>query len=379
MKIKVLHIITKLELGGAQGNTLYTVKHLDPGKFEVSLACGPGGILDGETAGINVHFVAELAREINPLKDFAAVMRLRSLIKKISPDVVHTHSSKAGILGRIAAKLAGVPAVIHTFHGFGFNPEQRFLTRFAFTSAEKICAPLSDALIFVSKANESEARGLGIGRGVKSRVIRSGIKLSGYPARDFDAAKLRAELKIPDKAEIVLSVGNLKPQKNPLDFAASAKIVCSERPDCVFIFAGDGELRPEVERFVSENGLAGKCLFPGWRRDTDKLLAMAKVFVLSSLWEGLPRALVEALKSGVPCVAYGCDGVSDILKDGENGFLIKPKDTKTLAEKISAILADDGLHAKLAAGAAATGLSEFDIDGMVKAQENLYLELTAKK
>jgi len=380
-KIKVFHVITKLEFGGAQGNTLYTCSRLDKARFAVSLVCGPGGRLDDKALadGYPVYFVPHLAREINPVSDAAALFQLYRLFRKHRPDIVHTHSSKAGILGRIAAWLAGVRVVIHTFHGFGFTPAQRPLVRSAFSAAEKLCSRLSGALIFVSRANMDEAAAIGFAKKAPWRVIRSGIKLSDYPAQNCDAAKVKASLDLPPDARYVICVGNFKPQKNPLDFVRMAEAVLRKTPDVFFVYTGEGALRPEAEKLAHSLGIKAKLRFPGWRTDTPCLLACAEAFVLASLWEGLPRALVEALKTGLPCAAYGCDGVRDLLRDGENGFVVAPGDVNGLAARVSALLADKELREKIIAGARAADLAEFDIDNMVSAQEKLYLELVDER
>jgi glycosyltransferase involved in cell wall biosynthesis len=380
MTIKVFHIITKLELGGAQGNTLYTCAHLDRAGFSAELVCGPGGILDtqAKSGAYPAHFVPELVREINPLKDIAACIKLYRLLKKHKPHIVHTHSSKAGILGRLAAKLAGVPVIIHTFHGFGFTPGQKPPVRAVFVFAEKFCARFSTALIFVSKANMDEARKRGFCDKGNWRLIRSGIKLSDYPPEKPDRAGTLASLALPPDARYVLCIGNFKPQKNPLDFVRVAAEVAKKMPDIFFVCTGDGELKNAARDLALKNGIAGRCRFPGWRGDAPQLLACAEAFTLTSLWEGLPRAVVEALKSGAPCALYATDGVRDIIRDGENGFIVPPGNAAALAEKISALLGDAALRARMADAARTTDLKEFDIDEMVKSQERLYLELCKK-
>ncbi|HOX23226.1 MAG TPA: glycosyltransferase, partial [Elusimicrobiales bacterium] len=172
---------------------------------------------------------------------------------------MHTHSSKAGILGRLAAKMEGVPVLIHTFHGFGFTPGQSAPLRKAFELAERFCARFTDGLVFVSEANRAEAHAKGIGDAKRYRLIRSGIELSRYPARTNRAEKLAAlglrsitghPAELGPEAKIVLSIANLKPQKNPLDMVRAAALVCAREPKAVFIFTGDGPLRAETERLA---------------------------------------------------------------------------------------------------------------------------------
>lgn len=376
--IKVAHIITRLDFGGAQANTLYTASALDRRRFDTFIVAGPGGILETRAEAGRLIEASRLVREINPFKDLAAFFELKTLLHGMRPLVAHTHSSKAGILGRLAAAAAGVPVLVHTFHGFGFHPRQNFLKRSLFILLEKFCARFTDALVFVSRSNMETAREAGIGSAEKYRLIRSGVKLAGYPAAADRAAK-RAELGLSAGDTVVLSIGNAKPQKNPGHFLEAAARLTALHPAARFVFAGGGEELEALRAAARDRGLEKTCLFTGWREDSAELLAVSDVFVLTSLWEGLPRSLVEAFKTGLPAVCYRTDGVTDILRDGVNGFSAEPGDLDAFCAALSGLLGDAGLRARLAAGAAATDLREFDIDYMVRQQEDLYAELLAKK
>ena len=376
--IKVAHIITRLDFGGAQANTLYTASALDRRRFDAFIIAGPGGILETRAEPGRLIEARRLVREINPFKDLAAFFELKALLRGTSPLVAHTHSSKAGILGRMAAAAAGVPVLVHTFHGFGFHPRQNFLKRSLFVLLEKYCARFTDALVFVSRSNMETARAAGIGSPEKYRLIRSGVRLAGYPAAVDRAAK-RTELGLSAGDTVVLSIGNAKPQKNPRHFLEAAARLSALHPSARFVFAGGGEELEALRAAARDRGLEKTCLFTGWREDSAELLAASDVFVLTSLWEGLPRSLVEAFKTGLPAVCYRTDGVTDILKDGVNGFSAEPGDLDAFCAALSGLLGDAGLRARLAAGAAATDLREFDIDYMVRQQEDLYAELLAKK
>ena len=376
--VKVAHIITRLDFGGAQGNTLYTVARLDRERFDAVIIAGPGGMLGGKAEPDRLITAERLGRDINPLGDLAAFFELRALLKKIKPEVVHTHSSKAGILGRLAAAAAGVPVVIHTFHGFGFHPAQSPLKRIFFILLEKFCAVFSDALVFVSSANMRTAREAGIGSPEKYRLIRSGVKLGSYPAK-IDRAAKRAALGLLPEDVVVLSIGNAKPQKNPRHFLEAAARLAPRHPGARFVFAGGGEQLEELRAETLARGLEKSCLFLGWREDSGELLAASDIFALTSLWEGLPRSLVEAFKTGLPAVCYRTDGVSDILRDGENGFCLPMGDLDAFCAALDRLLGDAGLRARMARTAAATDLSGFDIDLMVRQQEDLYSEFLAKK
>lgn len=299
-KLRVAHIITMLELGGAQRNTLYTVGHLDPQRFAPVLIAGKRGILDKETQGAAwpTVFVWPLVRAVNPFLDIPALIILYRHLRRLKPHIVHTHSSKAGILGRIAAYLAGVPVIIHTFHGFGFTPGQKSFVRRFFIRMEKFCALLSTHLIFVSEANRSEAAQLGIGTKTPNSLIRSGIELStsersamaawlGEERRHKPNVLIRQENGITENAWLVAYIGNFKPQKNPMDLARVAAEVLKKTKDVHFLLVGDGELREEVEAWCRDQGIADHMHFPKWRRHDDipRILADADCFLLTSLWK----------------------------------------------------------------------------------------------
>jgi glycosyltransferase involved in cell wall biosynthesis len=371
MPAKVVHLITRLDLGGAQQNTLHTVRHLDPSKFEAVLVCGPGGMLDEETKDLRVVMIDSLVRDISPFRDLLALLELTKVLLAERPEILHTHSSKAGILGRFAAALAGVPRVVHTYHGFGFHDRQPAFVKSLYVFLERVCARFTDVLVFVSRSNIEYAASHGIVDQKDAVLIRSGVDLSGLPA-PVDAAKLKMSAGVGMHKLLVVSVGNLKPQKNAGDFVSAAAAVVAELPEARFVFVGDGPERRSLEARAFAKGLEGKVMFLGWRRDAAQWLAAADVFVMTSLWEGLPRALVEAMKSGTPPVCYATDGVTDLIQDGVNGFLVEPGDHAALAARVSALLKDEPRREALGAAAAAAIGPEFDIGGMVRSQEALY-------
>lgn len=381
-RLKVAHVITELSLGGAQENTLFTVENLDKDYFTPMLVYGPGGNLEKRTEDMpqTLYCLKSLGRNINPLRDLIAYKQLAAIFKKERPHVVHTHSSKAGILGRLAARAAGVPIIVHTVHGFGFNNEQSKGMRNLYINLERYCADVADAVVFVSKSNRMDALNLGIGNPDKHRLIRSGVDLNKFPAnKTLASKKIRDEFNIPKNAKIVLSVGNLKPQKNPMDFIETASKILPSDPDAYFIFLGDGPLRKQVNKRVRELGMEKRCLFPGWRNDIADFMATSSVYMMTSLWEGLPRSVVEALLSGLPCVVYNTDGVSDIIIDDYNGFLVEQKNVTRMTEAVEYLLSDTNRCKKFAINAFNTDLREFDINAMVRTQEELYVDLLRAK
>jgi glycosyltransferase involved in cell wall biosynthesis len=372
-RIRVLHAITLLELGGAQRNTLDTVTLLDRGRFEVALACGVGAELYGEAQALRdmrLFSLPHLRREVRPHADLAALAELRAAIRAFRPDIVHTHSSKAGILGRLAARRERVPHVVHSIHGFGFGPHQAAPVRWAFLAAERLTARWTDHFIAVSRRNLDEGVRLGLFAPARASVIRSGIALRSFRGH-AGGQQVRTELGIPAGAPLVLQVACLKPQKAPERFVELAAAVGHRFPAAHFVLVGDGALRPALEAARRRAGLERRLHLPGWRRDVPALLDAATVVTLTSRFEGLPRALVEALAASVPVVAMAVDGVDEVVRDGVNGFLVREGDVATLAERVDAVLGDAGLRARLAAAADA-GLEAFERDTMVRQQEELY-------
>lgn len=374
--VKVAHVVTSLELGGAQQNTLYTVAHLDRARFAPILVCGRGAMLDGEAQALNapVHFVPSLVRPVRPWSDAAALKALTDLFRREKPAVVHTHSSKAGILGRFAAARAGVPVVVQTFHGFGFTPGQSALARRFYVALERRAAAVTTAFIAVSQANRDEALARGIGRADQYSLIRSGVRLSDYRSLSRSRDPLDGVALSPAH-RLVTTIGPFKPQKNLGDFLQAAALVRRQREDVRFLVVGDGAGRAQLEAQARRLGLENVLFLGGWRRDIPAVLRRTDVFAMTSLWEGLPRALVEAMSAGLPCVANAVDGCRDVIQDGVNGFLTEPGRPDLTAERLLQLLNDPAAAAALGQKARASIGPDFDIDRMVRAQEELYQKL----
>lgn len=380
----VVHLITRLELGGAQENTLYTCQHLDRSRYRVVLVYGPGGLLDREaraSSELQCVEVPELVREISPRRDARAFQKLSAMLADLRFEharlgldpahfVVHTHSSKAGILGRLAARRAGVPCVVHGIHGFGFHHGQARSKRALFINAERLAGRLTDAFVSVSESNLREARDLSlIPAGVPCEVIRSGMPLEPFaaaPARQ----EARRQLEWAADSEIVLSVANFKPQKDPMTMVSAFSHLAARRPKAQLVYAGDGPLRSEVEAALRTLPHGDRVRLIGWRRDIPRLMAGADVVALSSIFEGLPRSAVQAVAARRPFVGTDVNGTAEIIRDGKNGFLVPPRDRMALAEALERALdlrpVDPDDQTRVQAWAAET---------MVRSQEQLYARL----
>jgi len=374
--LRVAHLITLLEPGGAQRNTLYTVTHLDRALFRPALICGRGGGLDeeAEASGTPVTFVDDLVRPMGPWRDMRALGVLTRTLRAMRPDIVHTHSSKAGILGRLAAWRAKVPVIVHTVHGFGFHPQQWPPKRALFIGMERLVARLTTHFILVSEANRQQGEALGLFTREATSLIRSGVDLARYRDALPDRQGLQERWGVPLDAPLVGMVGCLKPQKAPQDFVEVARRVSQASPDCHFLLVGDGVLRSEVEQAVRSAGLSERFHLCGWRDDVHRLLKSLDVLVHTSRWEGLARVLPESLSAGVPVVVTCVDGAPDVVRDGVNGFLAEPGDVRTMASRTVELLSDAALRRRFGEAGLA-GQEEFEIEYMVRRQEELYLRL----
>jgi len=375
--VLVAHIITKLELGGAQQNTLFTVSHLDASRFRPVLISGEPGFLDQEAralSGVEFYQVPSLRRAIRPLADLRALIALTVLLRRLNPTIVHTHSSKAGILGRWAARLAGVPIIIHSIHGFGFTPYQHPLVRRILIALERRVSRFTTRFYAVSEANRCLGIELGLFSADRCTVIRSGVDLEAFRRTWVNTAAKKRELGLDPSRPLIGMIAPLKPQKAPLDFVRLAALVHQTRPDVRFVLVGDGELRGAVEYEAARLGLSGTFRLTGWRRDIAEILRCLDVFVLTSRWEGLPRVYLEALASSVPIVGTRVDGAAEVIREGVNGYLAEPGDVPGMAERVLHLLA----HPDVAVRMGQTGESlprEFDIRHMVRRQELEYERL----
>lgn len=376
--IRVLIAITRMELGGAQRVVLDTAAGLDRRRFTVALAWGPGDPLDAEARAlgdVRRFEIADLVREVRPGTDLRALRALRRAIAELRPHVVHTHSSKAGVLGRAAARLEGVPAVVHTIHGWGFTPLQSPPVRAAFFAAERVAARWTDHFVAVSKRNRDEGVELGLFDADRCEVIRAGVRLERY-REPRDTAAVRRRLEVPEHVPLVVQIGNFKPQKAPLDFVRVAQRVAERAPAAWFVMVGDGPLRAEATALTERFGLRDRFVFTGWWDDVPGLLAASSVSVLTSRHEGLPCAVIESLASGVPVVATAVDGIPEAVRDGHNGFLAPSGDIDALAAGVVRVLTEPDTAGRLRSETG-RGLEPFDTATMVRQQEELYACLTA--
>lgn len=380
-KINLLFIITKLELGGAQKQLLSLIEHLDRERFNLFLFTAQEGLLVQDASAIKRLVLTKskyLERAINPLKDLLAFIEIYRFIKKNKIHIVHTHSSKAGILGRIAARFARIKYIIHTVHGWSFNDYQLWLSRRFFLELERLSGRFSDRLVVVSSYDRQKGIENRIGYNHKYNLIRYGINYSEFQ-RNESATKIKEELGIGDKDLVITNISCFKPQKSLLDFIKLAALVKHSFREVKFLLVGEGVLRQDIERLILQLNLEKEVILTGWRRDIPAILSATDVLVLTSLWEGLPIVVLEAMTSACPVVATSCGGISEVIVEGKTGFLVEPSDINKMYEKLIILLKDGVLRKTLGKNAKDSLDSDFSLDQMVNRYQNLYKNLIIEK
>lgn len=371
-RINLLYVITKLELGGAQKQLLSLIKGLDKTKFKAFLFTAKEGLLLADALSIEGLILKRspwLERPINPFRDIAALIEIYSFIKKNNIDIVHTHSSKAGILGRLAAVLAGVKVILHTVHGWSFHDYQPRVFRFIFIWLERLSAGFTNRIIVVSDYDKQKGLANRIGNKEKYALIRYGIDYAEFSIKD---GGIREELGIGANDLVVGMIACFKPQKSPRDFIRLAHSVAKSLSGIKFLLVGDGALRRKIERLIRRLDLQKEVILSGWRRDIARILSAIDIFVLTSLWEGLPVAVLEAMAAAKPIIATDTGGIGEVIKNGDSGFLVKPGQINALSEKLIHLLNDEDYRQRMGKRTKEALGRNFAITDMIRQTEELY-------
>ncbi len=385
-RTRIVQVITKLELGGAQQLCLDLCRRLDRGRFEVVLVTGAEGELLAEAwaqPDCRLEVLRPLVREVSPLLDARALLALVRILRRErmtapGPVLVHTHSSKAGVLGRLAARLAGVRHVVHTIHGYGFHAQQRPAVRRLYQAIEGIASGWADALVAVAEENRRAGVALGLFGPDRCEVIPGGIEVAAFRRPPEARESARAALGLPAASGVVGMVACLKPQKAPEDFVAMAARVRAVLPGTRFLIAGDGERRAAVEAAVRAAGLDGDLRLLGWRRDVPEILAALDVLVLTSRWEGLPLVFPQAMAAGRPVVATNVNGAPEAVRDGVTGHLVPAGDVDALADRVIDLLRNEARRQAMGEAARSAAWA-FDVGAMTRRYEALYDRLVSRE
>lgn len=377
-KIKILHIITLSSWGGAQRVCYDLSANLDKEKFEIEVACKPGGLLIDKLRekGIAVHSIESFRREISPIHDFKALIALYKLIKNKNYNIVHCHSSKAGILGRIAAKLSSTKKIYFTAHGWGFyNKKEYGWSGKLATLLEKIAARCSTKIITVSESAKKTALRKKISQENKIMVIKNGI--SPYTGNSETHQAIKEKLGISDGEIVFGMVSRLAYPKNPLLFLEAAKKIIKTHPRTKFVLIGGGALLDKCLTFSEENGLKKNVLFLKEKNpdEIEELLRTFNVFVLLSDFEGLPISILEAMFAYLPIVASDAGGIKELVSEGKNGFLLETDSTEELTQKMVYFIKNPNEMKKMGEIGRRIAEENFILSRMVRDYENLYLDL----
>ena len=381
--MRVIHVITRLIVGGAQENTIASVLglHRKP-PLQLNLVSGPTtgpeGSLESLLAGFPrlVTIIPELARPVHPWKDLVALRRLTRFFRENGPAIVHTHSGKAGILGRLAARRATVPVVIHTIHGPSFGSFQGWIANSAFRAAERYAARATTHFVTVADAMKQQYLAAGIGQPDRYSKIFSGFALAPLLTAKNDL-DLRAKLGLAPGDVVVGTIARLFKLKGHEDLLAVAPTAVKSFPNLKFLLVGNGPWRSRLEKRVRSLGLERHFVFAGLvePREVPRLIGIMDMLVHLSLREGLPRALPQALAASRPVIAYDCDGAREICFENETGFLLRPGDLAGLRERIIFLARDAGLRERLGRSGQDFVRARFSVERMVDDLYQLYMRL----
>jgi glycosyltransferase involved in cell wall biosynthesis len=380
VKFRVVHFITRLIIGGAQENTLLTVEdqHRLYGD-EVTLICGPGLGPEGtlveraQSGRLDLRIIPELRRSIHPWRDWRSYRHLVHLLREIRPQIVHTHSSKAGILGRLAAARLGIPAV-HTIHGAAFHYGQHPAAHRSYILAEKWAASRCQQFISVCDAMTDQYVSAGIAPRERFVTIYSGMEVEPFlnPPRSRD--EVRGELGLRPEHVVITKVARLFHLKGHEWVIRAAGRVAKEFPQVRFLFVGDGILREQFREQIERAGLSEAFVFAGLvpPRRVPELIGASDIIVHASLWEGLARVLPQALIAGKPVVSYDVDGAREVVIPGQTGYLLPPRSVDELATALCELAGDPALRERLGSTGRARFVDQFRHETMTRRIREVY-------
>ncbi len=379
--VRVLRLFSRLNIGGPSLHVILLSQGLRPLGYETRLVVGRESPREGNLRalaaerGVDIETLAGLGREIAPLSDLAALAGLVRLMRAFRPAIVHTHTAKAGLLGRLAARAAGVPTVVHTFHGHVlrgyFSPPKQAM----FRRLERLLATATDAIVAVSESMKQDLVELGVAPAAKIRVIPLGLELAPLSG-ELPRGVLRREAGIPPEAPLVGMVGRLVPIKDVPTFLQAAREVRARRPDVQFALVGDGEERPALERLCRSLGMDGAVHFFGWRRELAAVYGDLDVVVNASRNEGTPVALIEALAAARPVVATEVGGTPDLLGRGTRGLLVPPGEPAELAQAVLETLSESEAARRRAHAGREHVMSQHSSERLFRDMDGLYRELS---
>ena len=386
-KIKIAQVITRMDWGGSPDIVRILCEKLDPEIYDIRLVSGLTLHPSEKTREFfkrfkdNIFHIARLKRNINIFNDTFALFSLCRLFRKEKFDIVHTHTAKAGMLGRLAAHIAGVPRIVHSPHGHNFYGYFNFFISKIILVLERTISVITNRVVTLTELAKRDYLRFDVAPKENIRVINSGLELADYRKVDVDKGRKRDELGAGQDTILVGMIGRLEPVKGPEYFIEGARLVIDslskghEWQGLKFLIVGDGSLRNILENRCSELGISDKVIFTGWREDIPEILSILDILVLPSLNEAVGRILIEAGASGIPVVAAKVGGVPEIVKDNETGVLVQPKDPDSMAQGIMDLLEDKDKRLRMGEASKKWIDDKFSAETMVKAFSDLYKEL----
>ncbi|MBN1476983.1 glycosyltransferase family 4 protein [Candidatus Sumerlaeota bacterium] len=374
-KRRLLHVLKSSDLGGIQKYTLALCQGLDRSRYDIEVATSGGGPLIAELERIDVPVhVVEIPRyRISPLADWRAMRRLAQLFRERRYDIVHPQGSKPGAIGRVAARKAGVPITVFTVHLVPFHPGVNALKRWIYRRIDTRLARHTDAIITCAKHHRETLLRLGVAREEQITVIQNGHPTPEAPPTPEQLRAAHERLGVETDRPIVAFIARLMPQKDPETYLRAVKICVDRGAPGRFILIGTGELLPRCERLARDLGLGPEqLLFLGERRDVPQILPAVGVFVLPSLWEGLPLTLLEALEACAPIVCTDIPGNDEVVEHGSNGLLVPPRDPEALASAITWLLENRDEASRFAEAGYQRLITDFTMDRMIRQTQEVY-------
>ncbi len=381
--MKIVHIITRLIIGGAQENTLLSCEGQHRLGHEVTLitgpAIGPEGSLmqQAQSAGYRVQIIDEMRRAIHPTRDRRVYRTLVDRLKQLQPDIVHTHSSKAGIIGRWAAQKAGHGKIIHTIHGLAFTASTNRLLNHVYKILERKAAPITDKIVCVADAMRDQSLAAGVGTADQYVTVYSGMETAPFLNPPVSRDAVRQQLRIAPDHIVIGTIARLFHLKGHDDLIGIAPDLCRNFPQARFLWIGDGLLREKFESRLDLFNLRDRFILTGLVPPTDipQLSNAMDILVHPSRREGLARALPQGALAGCPCVTYDIDGAKEAVLDGKTGFVIPPFQKRKLADALAILLGNPDLRRTMGVAGREFALGRFDAQVMVDALENVYREV----
>lgn len=383
----ICHIITRLIIGGAQENTVLSCKGLVERGHRVTLMAGPetgpeGSLWDAaRQSGAELIPIETMRRAVRFQDDIRAYRALMQQFRSLRPDIVHTHSSKAGILGRAAANKAAVPVIVHTIHGMSFNRTQAWPVRQTYRFLERRAARKTDKIVAVADAMIEQAVDAGIAPRGKFTTIRSGLEVARFAPNPETRKLVRAEWGVSDEHVLVGTVARLFTNKGYEEILAAMPWAVQRNPRLHFVWVGDGAFREKYSGEVERLGLRSRVHMTGLvpPADVARLMTGFDMLVHASRWEGLPRAVVQALLTEVPCISFDNDGAPEVVIPEQTGLLVPLGDSAQLAEAIVRLASDESLRRRLGACGRTRCLDAFDWRNMVEQLDALYAGLIQER